>query len=233
MLLRFVITAVSVLILSGCGDQTSATRRSNCELYTKLGYLKGDQIEKCVWEKETFTLAATNYTNSTIDNIMPSLVRAKAALGSQFVRFDKSEFLPLPAELAFPIFIFDEKDKEKNWKFFLHMQDVLFSAPALSDQQLRWTISGNEGSTKSFASFPLDGIPPNSLMGLDNACWPFSDSQNFKGCEADVYVDISNKTSPLAELIVVAIDFHPPTKEQLTAKFLERELSDWLPTETR
>jgi hypothetical protein len=223
---------LGLAFLIGCEDKSLVSRKSHCEYYAKQGLIESSKLDACMHDKDTYTKAALSYSGMLAEIIYPKFIEAKSSLDENFSQFDKTDFAPLTANAELPIML-DESDKTKIWRYFFTLERAWFWAPSLADEQTGWSISGDRSSSKNFGSISLDGVAPNSLEGLEDSCSFVSSSKNSKGCVAEVYIDISNKNEVLPKLIVLGVQFYPPSKSEALTAIFEAEMLGWEPVKTK
>jgi hypothetical protein len=226
----------SLLVLSACTKDELADRKRACSDYVKFSVLVASEGDRCVHEEEIFKAAAGKITDREVENIYPILMEASRRMAASSSRLDKASFPALLPNVPAPG-PFIDRQNTTNWHAAIDLGHVTFDAPTQDPDFQRdwWEISGNRsGRPDDLWNLKIVGIGPYDFESLETVCQLLAYSQTAEGCKARVYTDLDKEgiVPDLHELSVMAIDFIPPTRDEVRRVLLDSELGRWPPSPT-
>jgi hypothetical protein len=221
--LRLIGSILLTIFLIGCEDKSLASRKSHCDSYIRQQLIGNAELATCMSDKNFYSRVAVRYSTEHVDMIYPTILRSKQLLDKQFLSLDQNGYSHLDDSVELPLGL-DDANKTKNWRYFFTLRHAWFSAPSLEDEQLEWSVAGDRGSEESFYTFPLDGVAPDLLRGLENVCPSVSLSTDDWSCNIEVYIDVVNEGEFFSHLAIFGVKFLPPNKEVILASVLETEM---------
>ncbi|RUM18432.1 hypothetical protein EFQ99_33105 [Rhizobium vallis] len=232
----YLVLLAGLLVLSACTKDELAERKRACSDYVKFGVLPKSDGDRCVYEEGIFKAAAETITDRQVENIYPILIEASRRMAASSSRLDKTSFAVLSSDIPAPGPFIDPQSST-TWHAAIDLAHVTFDAPTQDPDFQRdwWEISGGRsGRPDDLWNLKIVGIGPYDFDGLETVCQLLAYSQSAEGCKARVYIDLDKKSiaPDLGELGVMAIDFIPPTRDEVRRVLLDSELEHWPPNHT-
>ncbi len=225
--------SLSLMLLSSCSKDELARRKHACADYVKFKVLEKGDVQRCITEESFFKAAAKIIADRETENIYPILLEDTKRMALSSSRLDKTSFKELPPKIARPD-LFSDELSTMNWHVAVDLSSVMFDAPNHNPNLKSdwWEVSGvRTGEENNFWNLKIIGIGPYDFAGLETICPMLAYFRSAHGCTARLYVDVDSDSNPsFPDLAVMAIDFTPPTKDEVREILMEKEMWRWQPT---
>ncbi|EJB04815.1 hypothetical protein Rleg9DRAFT_3674 [Rhizobium leguminosarum bv. trifolii WSM597] len=217
------------LLLSGCGKDELAERKKACADFVKYRVLKESDTQRCSGEEGVFRKAASELVAADLQQLYPAMVDDAKTVSAYAKNDDLASYPALPLHIENPIFVDGSDPIAKSWPATVDLVQVTFDPP--SDTNRQWQISGyRAGNPEDTWVLNLDGFGPNESSRIENNCALLSYSSASSGCRARVFIKATSGTDDdLRNLVAVAIELTPPSREEAFQALLENEMIRWRP----
>lgn len=216
------------LLLAGCADEL-AERKKACSDFVKYEVLQQSDIQRCRDEEGVFRSAAIKLVEADLAQLYPALVNDAKAISASATIAELASYSALPLSVENPILIDASDEIAKSLPATVDLVQVTFDPPGDTNRQ--WQISGyRAGKPDDVWVLDLDGFGPNESSRIENSCSLLSYSAPSPGCRARVLVKATSGTGDDPKnLVAVAIELVPPSRDEAFQTLLGNEMTRWPP----
>ncbi|TAZ86173.1 hypothetical protein ELH72_24420 [Rhizobium ruizarguesonis] len=219
------------LLLSGCSEDGLAERKKACADFVKYEVLQEGDTERCNDKEDVFRKAASALIAADLQGLYPALVDDAKAISASATYVDMASYPALPVSEEAPILIDASDAIAKSLPATVDLSQVTFDPPSETNRQ--WRISGyRAGKSDDIWVLDLDGFGPTQSSRIENTCSLLSYSAGSPGCRARVFVKAtSGNGDDLQNLVAVAMELTPPSRDEAFQALLANEMTRWSPVD--
>jgi len=226
-----VLVGISLLALASCSEDELAIRKQACADYVKFEVMAQEDRSQCLTNEQTFKVAADKMASRMTKNVYPILAETAQRTATSARRVNPGMYPELSSGVDSISASIDGEGLPPH--FYIDIEQVTFAPPTDNGDapHSAWQIGGSRKNTAHDTwKLNISGIGPNDFEQAYDVCPVLAYSSTLPGCGARVFVDVEpGPVLEMPELKVIAIEFVPPTIDQIRQILLENEMVRWRP----